>query len=319
MRSLKQLAYVGTAFAFGLALVGCGFPMSNVDQKPTSLAQEEQTSSQIEGKSSDDTTTIKDGEDATKDDTLIGGKEASDAKKGETEQDDTKESKRESLPVHKGSLAVGVEEDGSPVVAEETMRSLICITLQEESFELPIAMEDLLARGWEVESFADEGTLIEPVQGLKSIPLHVKGDPRSKIEVDVLNLSDEACLWDKAHCMGFRVRGEDAVRMSSAAGFGTDSTFDDVRELLGVGNDAWRSGSQRSANLKIYVGEGDEHIAAGEVSYVGKDGEDGLSELYVCLTAVKDRSEGPESQGRPGRPDGPGGPGEGMPGRPPLP
>ena len=202
MRSLKQLAYVGTAFAFGLALVGCGFPMSNVDQKPTSLAQEEQTSSQIEGKSSDDTTTIKDGEDATKDDTLIGGKEASDAKKGETEQDDTKESKRESLPVHKGSLAVGVEEDGSPVVAEETMRSLICITLQEESFELPIAMEDLLARGWEVESFADEGTLIEPVQGLKSIPLHVKGDPRSKIEVRRIAW-DFACV-EKTRC-GCRV------------------------------------------------------------------------------------------------------------------
>lgn len=221
----------------------------------------------------------------------------------------------EPIEAHQGTLAVAVEgEDANPVVTEDTVLGIINITLQDTSFQLPYSVQELLALGWESESFADEATAIEPLASLKSIPLHMIDNPDAKIQIDVTNLGDEAVTWDQAHCTGLRVPAENGVSLSCMAGFGTNTSFDEMYELIGAGTNARRIGSRREVALQVIVDAGGERPIAGEISYAAEDGHEGLSELHIALTAFRDRPDTPEGQERPDQPsqpqapEGPGGP-----------
>lgn len=251
--------------------------------------------------------------DSEKADSAKANNEKTDAEKQEAAVD-------EQIPVHQGTLAVATEgENADPVVAEDAVLGLIGITIQDASIQLPYAMADLLAQGWEADSTVDAGKAIEPMANLTGVSLHAAGNPDARIEVDVTNLGDESVTWDQAYCTGVKVPAGSTATMSCAAGFGTQSSFDEVYELLGAGTNAYRKGTTRTVELQIIVDAGEQHPIAGKVAYAAEDDKGGLSELYVALTAFRDRPDTPEGQQRPdqpSQPEGPGGPGGGGPGGP---
>ena len=256
-------------------------------------------------------------------DSVKADSEADESAKADAEKADAEKQEAavdEQIPVHQGTLAVATEgENADPVVAEDTVLGLIGITIQDASIQLPYAMADLLAQGWEADSTVDAGKAIEPMANLTGVSLHAAGNPDARIEVDVTNLGDESVTWDQAYCTGVKVPAGSTATMSCAAGFGTQSSFDEMYELRGAGTNAHHKGTTRTVELQIIVDAGDQHPITGKVAYAAEDDKGGLSELYVALTAFRDRPDTPEGQQRPdqpSQPEGPGGPGGGGPGGP---
>lgn len=334
MTSPGKNVRIGVAIALAVALAcGVGFGLWNMTESSGGSGAEQVEAEPAQ--TTEDTASAEQKQDAasgtTADEKPADEKpesESTDSKKADSEADESAKADAEKadaakqeaavdeqIPVHQGTLAVATEgENADPVVAEDTVLGLIGITIQDTSIQLPYAMADLLAQGWEADSSVDSGQVIEPMANLTGVSLHAAGNPDARIEVDVTNLGDESVTWDQAYCTGVKVPAGSTATMSCAAGFGTQSSFDEMYELLGAGTNAHHKGTTRTVELQIIVDAGDQHPIAGKVAYAAEDDKEGLSELYVALTAFRDRPDTPEGQQRPdqpSQPEGPGGPGGG--------
>ena len=188
-----------------------------------------------------------------------------------------------------GSLAIEAnDENNDPVMSEDTLRKIFTIELMGNTYILPCPVKELLNNGWEPGHFSAEGKTTAFMSGWGGIPLNYKGDSDMKITIDVLNLSEGECSWDECFFTGLNVYASSGVSVSSKAGFGLDSTFDDVVGLMGANESSAVSKFEKSANIAMYIqGEGRNALVA-YASFDGNVDSEELKHLQLSIANMQD-------------------------------